>query len=118
MIGNLSSQTDNNLTWGEYDPPEMCGDEENVSAKLDIVVVAAGEQRPGEGHLLDEDGEAVAGGGEVELQVAPELRPSRPRAGVEEAGVKAEDGHHLLLHVDAGLAAVRVAHSVQSEKEG
>ena len=93
----------------------MCGDEENVSAKLDIVVVAAGEQRPGEGHLLDEDGEAVAGGGKVELQVAPELRPARPGAGGEEAGVEAEDGHHLLLHVDAGLAAVRVAHPVQSE---
>ena len=97
----------------------MCGDEENVSAKLDIVVVAAGEQRPGEGHLLDEDGEAVAGGGEVELQVAPELLTgARAGGGVEEARVKAEDGHHLLLHVDAGLAAVRVAHSVQSEKEG
>ena len=51
--------------------------------------------------------------------MAPELLTgARPRAGVEEAGVKAEDGHHLLLHVDAGLAAVRVAHSVQSEKEG
>ena len=92
----------------------MCGDEENVSAKLYIVVVAAGEQWPGEGHLLDEDGEAVAGGGEVELQVAPELLTG---AGVEEAGVKAEDGHHLLLHVDAGLAAIWVAHPVQSEVE-
>ena len=96
----------------------MCGDEENVSAKLDIVVVAAGEQWPGEGHLLDEDGEAVAGGGEVELQVAPELLTgARAGGGVEEAGVEAEDGHHLLLHVDAGLAAVRVAHPVQSEVE-
>ena len=94
----------------------MCGDEENVSAKLDIVVVAAREQRPGEGHLLDEDGEAVAGGGEVELQVAPELLTGA-RPGGEEAGVKAEDGHHLLLHVDAGLAPVRVAHPVQSEVE-
>ena len=92
----------------------MCGDEENVSAKLDIVVVAAGEQRPGEGHLLDEDGEAVAGGGEVELQVAPELLTG---GGGEKARVKAEDGHHLLLHVDAGLASVRVAHPVQSEVE-
>ena len=46
------------------------------------------------------------------------VRSSRPRAGVEEAGVEAKDGHHLLLHVDAGLAAIRVAHSVQSEKEG
>ena len=51
--------------------------------------------------------------------MAPELLTgARPGGGVEEAGVKAEDGHHLLLHVNAGLAAVRVAHSVQSEKEG
>ena len=48
--------------------------------------------------------------------MAPELLTGA-RPGVEKARVEAEDGHHLLLHVDAGLAAVRAAHPVQSEVE-
>ena len=51
----------------------MSCDKEDVSPKLDIVLIAPGEAGAGQRHLLDEHREAVAGGGQVELQVTFEL---------------------------------------------
>ena len=48
-------------------------DKEDVSPKLDIVLIAPRETGAGQRHLLDEHREAVAGGGEVQLQVTLEL---------------------------------------------
>ena len=53
--------------------PKMSCDKEDVSPKLDIVLIASGETGARQRHLLNEHGEAVAGGGKVQLQVAFEL---------------------------------------------
>ena len=50
-------------------------DKEDVSPKLDIVLIAPRETGAGQRHLLDEHGEAIAGGGEVQLQVTLEQWP-------------------------------------------
>ena len=48
-------------------------DKEDVSPKPDIVLIAPGETGARQRHLLNEHREAVAGGGQVQLQVAFEL---------------------------------------------
>ena len=90
----------------------MSGNEEDISTKLNIVFAAARQAGACQGHLLNEDREAVAGGGEVELQVALE-----GLAGPEEAGVEGEDGDDLLLDIEPGLAAVGGTNFVQPEQK-
>ena len=90
-------------------------DKEDVSPKLDIVLIAPRETGAGQRHLLDEHGEAVAGGGEVQLQVTLELLD--PWAPWHQAGVEGEHAHHLLLHIDARLAPIGIADFIQSEKK-
>ena len=49
--------------------PEVGGDEEDVPPELHVVLAAPRQAGPRQSHLLYEDREAVAGGGEVELQM-------------------------------------------------
>ena len=51
-------------------PALVGGEEENVSAKLEIVSTTPSPLRTTQVHLLNEDGEAVEGGGQEQLQVA------------------------------------------------
>ena len=92
----------------------MSRHKENVSAELNEVIVAAGHGGPCQRHLLYEDGEPVAGGGKVELEVTFEGLGE----GVEKAGVEGEDRDHLLLHIQPRLAPVGGADLVQSENTG
>ena len=54
-------------------------DKEDVSAELNIVIIAPREAGARQRHLLDKHREAVAGGGQVELQVTLELLALRSR---------------------------------------
>ena len=51
----------------ELTGPEMGGDEQDVPPELHVVVAASRQAGACQRHLLYEDREAVAGGGEVEL---------------------------------------------------
>ena len=53
----------------------------------------------------------LPGGWKIQLQVTLE------RGAGDEAGVEGEDGHHLLLHIDPGLAAIGCADLIQSKQE-
>ena len=89
----------------------MSCDKEDVSPKLDIVLIAPGEAGAGQRHLLDEHREAVAGGGQVELQVTFELCwPSWHQTGVE-----GEHTDHLLFDIDTCLASIGITGLVQPE---
>ena len=88
----------------------MGGDEEDVSPELDVVLSAPWQTGPCQWHLLDEDREAVAGGGKVELEMTFEWLSWH-----QETGVKTEDGDHLLLHIDSRLAPVGGTNLVKSE---
>ena len=87
----------------------MSGDKQNISTKLNVVITAACQAGARQGHLLDEHGEAVAGGGEVELQVTFE-----GLSGQQQTGVECEDGDDLLLHVKPGFASVGGTNLVKS----
>ena len=53
-------------------PALVGGEEEDVSTKLEVVSTTPSPLRPTQAHLLDEDGEAVQGGGQEQLKVAAE----------------------------------------------
>ena len=92
----------------------MSCDKEDVPPKLHIVLITPGEAGARQWHLLNEHGEAVAGGGQVQLQVTFEL----PAPGAwQQARVEGEHTDHLLLHIDPRLAAICITSLVQSEKE-
>ena len=57
-------------------PALVGGEEEDVSTKLEVVSTTPSPLRPTQAHLLDEDGEAVQGGGQEQLKVAAEHRPA------------------------------------------
>ena len=90
----------------------MSGHEQDISTKLNIVFAAARQAGACQGHLLNEDREAVAGGGEVELQVTFE-----GLSGQQQTGVECEDGDDLLLDIEPGLAAVGGTNFVQPEQK-
>ena len=50
----------------------MGGEEEDVSAKLEVVSTTSSSLGTSQTHLLDEDGEPVQGGRQEQLQVAAE----------------------------------------------
>ena len=92
----------------------MSCDKEDVPPKLHIVLITPREAGARQWHLLNEHGEAVAGGGQVQLQVTFEL----PAPGAwQQARVEGEHTDHLLLHIDPRLAAICITSLVQSEKE-
>ena len=113
----------------------MSCDKEDVSPKLDIVLIAPRETGARQWHLLNEHGEAVAGGGQVQLQVAFKLLPPCTcwqYAQVnklmiyqkitiiiitwQQTRVEGEHTDHLLLHIDPRLASIGIACLVKSEK--
>lgn len=79
---------------------EVGGHKEDVSPKLEIIFTAARHAGPTQPHLLYEDREPVAGGGEVQLQVALQGVPHH------EGGVEGENTDNLLLHFQPGFAPV------------
>ena len=79
---------------------EVGGHKEDVSPKLEIVFPAARHAGPTQPHLLYEDREPVAGGGEVQLQVALQGVPHH------EGGVEAEHTDNLLLYFQPGFAPI------------
>ena len=50
----------------------MGGEEEDVSAKLEVVSTTSSSLGTSQAHLLDEDGEPVQGGRQEQLEVAAE----------------------------------------------
>ena len=53
-------------------PTLVGGEEEDVSAKLEVVSTTSSSLGTSQTHLLDEDGEPVQGGRQEQLQVAAE----------------------------------------------